>query len=32
MYAAFQKTTRGTDVGIDLSREYAQAVAMLEGR
>jgi len=32
MYAAFQKTAPGTDVGIDLSREYAQAVAMLEGR
>jgi tetratricopeptide (TPR) repeat protein len=32
MYAAFQRTAPGTDVGIDLSREYAQAVAMLEGR
>jgi len=32
MYAAFQKTAPGTDVGIDLSREYAQAVVMLEGR
>jgi Flp pilus assembly protein TadD len=29
MYVAFQKTAPGTDVGIDLSREYAQAVAML---
>jgi hypothetical protein len=32
MYAAFQKTAPGTDVGIDFSGEYAQAVAMLEGR
>jgi len=32
MYAAFQKIAPGTDVGIDLSREYAQAVAMFEGR
>lgn len=32
MYAAFQKTAPGTDVGIDLSREYAQAVAMFNGR
>jgi len=32
MYAAFQKTSPGTDVGIDLSREYAQAVAMFEAR
>lgn len=29
MYAAFQKTSPGTDVGIDLSREYAQALALL---
>lgn len=29
MYAAFQKTSPDTDVGIDLSREYAQALAML---
>lgn len=28
MYVAFQKTSPGVDVGIDLSREYAQAVAM----
>jgi predicted Zn-dependent protease len=32
MYAAFQKTAPGTDVGIDLSREYAQAVAMFDER
>jgi len=32
MYAAFQKTAPGTDVGIDLSREYAQAVAMFDSR
>ena len=32
MYAAFQKTAPGTDVGIDLSREYAQAVAMFGSR
>jgi Tfp pilus assembly protein PilF len=32
MYAAFQRIAPGTDVGIDLSREYAQAVAMFEGR
>jgi Flp pilus assembly protein TadD len=32
MYAAFQKTAPGTDVGIDLSREYAQAVTMFGSR
>ena len=32
MYAAFQKTAPGTDVGVDFSREYAQAVAMFEER
>ena len=32
MYAAFQKTASGTDVGIDLSNEYAQAVAMFGER
>jgi Flp pilus assembly protein TadD len=32
MYVAFQKTAPGTDVGIDLTREYAQAVAMFEAR
>jgi tetratricopeptide (TPR) repeat protein len=32
MYAAFQKTSPGTDVGIDLSREYAQAVAMFDAQ
>jgi Flp pilus assembly protein TadD len=32
MYVAFQKTAPGTDVGIDLSREYAQAVAMFDER
>ena len=32
MYTAFHKTSPGTDVGIDLSREYAQAEAMLEAR
>jgi cytochrome c-type biogenesis protein CcmH/NrfG len=32
MYAAFQKTAPGTDVGIDLSNEYAQAVAMFGER
>jgi len=32
MYVAFQKTAPGTDVGIDLSREYAQAVAMFDRR
>jgi len=32
MYAAFQRIAPGTDVGIDLSREYAQAVALHEGR
>ena len=32
MYAAFQRIAPGTDVGIDLSREYAQARAMFEGR
>ena len=31
MYAAFQRTAPGTDVGIDLSREYAQAKAIFEG-
>lgn len=30
MYAAFRKTAPGTDVGIDLSQEYAQAVAMFK--
>jgi hypothetical protein len=29
MSAAFQKMVPGTDVAIDLSREYAQADAML---
>ena len=32
MYVAFQKTAAGTDVGIDLSREYSQAVAMFDER
>ena len=32
MYTAFQRVAPGTDVGIDLSREYAQAVALLEAR
>ena len=32
MYAAFQKVAPGTDVGIDLSREYAQAVALFDAR
>lgn len=32
MYVAFQKTSPGVDVGIDLSREYAQAVAMFDDR
>jgi tetratricopeptide (TPR) repeat protein len=32
MYVAYQKTAPGTDVGIDLSREYAEAVAMFAGR
>ena len=32
MYAAFQRVAPGTDVGIDLSREYAQAVALFDAR
>ena len=32
MYTAFQRVAPGTDVGIDLSREYAQAVALFEAR
>lgn len=32
MYAAFQKTAPGTDVGIDLSNEYAQALKMFGER
>lgn len=32
MYAAFQQTSPGTDVGIDLSSEYAQALAMFKER
>ena len=32
MYAAFAQTSPGTDVGIDLSNEYAQAVAMFKER
>jgi tetratricopeptide (TPR) repeat protein len=32
MYAAFQYTAPGTDVGIDLSNEYAQAVKMFGER
>lgn len=32
MYVAFQKTSPGVDVGIDLSREYAQAVALFGDR
>ncbi len=32
MYAAFQQVAPGTDVGIDLSREYAQAVDLFEAR
>jgi hypothetical protein len=32
MYAAFQHVASGTDVGIDLWREYAQAVDLLEAR
>lgn len=32
MYVAFQKMSPGTDVGVDISREYAHAVAMLDGR
>lgn len=32
MYVAFQKVAPGTDVGIDLSKEYAQAIAMREVR
>lgn len=32
MYAAFQRVATGTDVSIDLSREYAQAVALFDAR
>lgn len=32
MYVAFQKTAPGTDVGIDLSREYQTALAMFGER
>jgi hypothetical protein len=32
MYVAFQKIAPETDVGIDLSKEYAQAIAMFNGR
>jgi Flp pilus assembly protein TadD len=32
MYAAFQQVSPGTDVGIDLSSEYNQAVAMFRDR
>ncbi len=32
IHAAFQKTAPGTDVGVDLSREYAQAVSMFGSR
>jgi len=32
MYAAFHQTSPGTDVGIDFSREYAQAREMLGAR
>jgi tetratricopeptide (TPR) repeat protein len=32
MYAAFQRIAPGTDVGIDLSREYGQAVTLFEAR
>jgi len=32
MYVAFQKTSPGTDVGVEFSRECAQAAAMFDGR
>lgn len=32
MYVAFQKTSPRTDIGIDLSREYAQALGIHEGQ
>jgi Flp pilus assembly protein TadD len=32
MYVAFQKTSPGTDVGIDLSREYQTALTMFDAR